>query len=109
VPRSKKRGAIPPLLHKPSWRGAQLKHRDNFTFTTTTTTTETSEASSNMVQQYIPEERTLQENKHSFVWSRAECPWVIYSAVVFRDMWHRCVRNIAMQSQTVQELSYYDL
>jgi hypothetical protein len=26
-------GAIPPLPNKPSWRGAQLKHRDNFTFT----------------------------------------------------------------------------
>jgi hypothetical protein len=25
-------GAIPPLPHMPSWRGAQLKHRDNFTF-----------------------------------------------------------------------------
>jgi hypothetical protein len=24
-------GAIPPLPNKPSWRGAQLKHRDNFT------------------------------------------------------------------------------
>jgi len=27
------RGAIPPLLDTPSWSGAQLKHRDNFTFT----------------------------------------------------------------------------
>jgi hypothetical protein len=27
------RGAILPLLNTPSWRGAQLKHRDNFTFT----------------------------------------------------------------------------
>jgi len=27
------RGAVPPLPHTPSWRGAQLKHRDNFTFT----------------------------------------------------------------------------
>jgi len=27
------RGAIPPLPHTPSWRGAQLKHRDSFTFT----------------------------------------------------------------------------
>jgi hypothetical protein len=26
------RGAIPPRLNSPSWRGAQLKHRDNFTF-----------------------------------------------------------------------------
>jgi hypothetical protein len=26
-------GAIPPLPNTPSWRGAQLKHRDNFTFT----------------------------------------------------------------------------
>jgi hypothetical protein len=25
--------AIPPLPNMPSWRGAQLKHRDNFTFT----------------------------------------------------------------------------
>jgi hypothetical protein len=25
-------GAIPPLPNMPSWRGAQLKHRDNFTF-----------------------------------------------------------------------------
>jgi hypothetical protein len=25
------RGAIPPLPNTPSWRGAQLKHRDNFT------------------------------------------------------------------------------
>jgi hypothetical protein len=33
VPRSRMRGAIPPLPNTPSWRGAQLKHRDNFTFT----------------------------------------------------------------------------
>jgi hypothetical protein len=26
-------GAITPLPNTPSWRGAQLKHRDNFTFT----------------------------------------------------------------------------
>jgi hypothetical protein len=26
------RGAINPLPNTPSWRGAQLKHRDNFTF-----------------------------------------------------------------------------
>jgi len=27
-------GAVPPVLPiTPSWRGAQLKHRDNFTFT----------------------------------------------------------------------------
>jgi hypothetical protein len=26
------RGAIPPLPNTPSWRNAQLKHRDNFTF-----------------------------------------------------------------------------
>jgi hypothetical protein len=26
-------GAIPPLPNTPSWRGAQLKHRDSFTFT----------------------------------------------------------------------------
>jgi hypothetical protein len=26
-------GAIPPFPNTPSWRGAQLKHRDNFTFT----------------------------------------------------------------------------
>jgi hypothetical protein len=32
-------GAIPPLSNTPSWRGAQLKHRDNFTFTFTLTTT----------------------------------------------------------------------
>jgi hypothetical protein len=25
------RGAITPLHNTPSWRGAQLKHRDNFT------------------------------------------------------------------------------
>jgi hypothetical protein len=25
--------AIPPLANTPSWRGAQLKHRVNFTFT----------------------------------------------------------------------------
>jgi hypothetical protein len=29
------RGAIFPLPNTPSWRGAQLKHRDNFTFTFT--------------------------------------------------------------------------
>jgi hypothetical protein len=28
-------GAIPPLPNTPSWRGAQLKHRDIFTFTFT--------------------------------------------------------------------------
>jgi len=27
------RGAIPPLPNMLSWRGAQLKHRDSFTFT----------------------------------------------------------------------------
>jgi hypothetical protein len=27
------RGAIPPVPNMISWRGAQLKHRDNFTFT----------------------------------------------------------------------------
>jgi hypothetical protein len=27
--RSRMHGAIPPLPHMPSWRGAQLKHRDN--------------------------------------------------------------------------------
>jgi len=26
------RGAITPLPNTPSWRGAQLKHRDTFTF-----------------------------------------------------------------------------
>jgi hypothetical protein len=26
-------GSIPPIPNTPSWRGAQLKHRDNFTFT----------------------------------------------------------------------------
>jgi len=26
------RGVTPPLPNTPSWRGAQLKHRDNFTF-----------------------------------------------------------------------------
>jgi hypothetical protein len=26
------RGDIPPLPQKSSWRGAQLKHRENFTF-----------------------------------------------------------------------------
>jgi len=29
------RGAIPPHPNTPSWRGAQLKHRNNFTFTFT--------------------------------------------------------------------------
>jgi hypothetical protein len=33
VLRSRKRGAISPLPNTSSWRGAQLKHRDNFTFT----------------------------------------------------------------------------
>jgi hypothetical protein len=28
-------GAIPSLPNTPSWHGAQLKHRDNFTFTFT--------------------------------------------------------------------------
>jgi len=28
-------GAIPPVPNKLSWRGAQLKHRDTFTFTVT--------------------------------------------------------------------------
>jgi hypothetical protein len=26
------RGAIPPIPNTPSWRGAQVKHRNNFTF-----------------------------------------------------------------------------
>jgi hypothetical protein len=33
VPQSRMHRAVPPLPHTPSWRGAQLKHRDNFTFT----------------------------------------------------------------------------
>jgi hypothetical protein len=33
LPRSRMSGAIPPLPQYASWRGAQLKHRDNFTFT----------------------------------------------------------------------------
>jgi hypothetical protein len=32
VPRSRTREAIPSHPNTPSWRGAQLKHRDNFTF-----------------------------------------------------------------------------
>jgi hypothetical protein len=28
-------GDVSPLPNTPSWRGAQLKHRDNFTFTFT--------------------------------------------------------------------------
>jgi len=32
VPRSRMCGAIPPLPSMHSWRGAQLKHTDNFTF-----------------------------------------------------------------------------
>jgi hypothetical protein len=31
------RGALPPLPNTPSWRGAQLKYRDNFTVTFTFT------------------------------------------------------------------------
>jgi hypothetical protein len=30
-------GAVPPLPNTPSWHGAQLKHRGNFTFTLTVT------------------------------------------------------------------------
>jgi len=30
VLRSVMRGSIPPLPHTPSWRGAQIKHRDSF-------------------------------------------------------------------------------
>jgi hypothetical protein len=33
VPRSKNEWRLPPLPNTPSWRGAQLKHRNNFTFT----------------------------------------------------------------------------
>jgi hypothetical protein len=33
VPRSKMLSAVPPLPNTPSWRGAQLKHRDYITFT----------------------------------------------------------------------------
>jgi hypothetical protein len=32
-------GAIPPLFNTPSWHGAQLKHKDNFTFSFTFTFT----------------------------------------------------------------------
>jgi hypothetical protein len=32
VPRSRMRGVIPPVPNTSSWRGAQLKHRGNFTF-----------------------------------------------------------------------------
>jgi hypothetical protein len=32
VSRLRMHGAIPPLPNTPSWRGAQLKHRDNFTY-----------------------------------------------------------------------------
>jgi hypothetical protein len=39
VPRSRMRGAIPPLPNTPSWSDAQLKkHMDNFTFTRRFTT-----------------------------------------------------------------------
>jgi hypothetical protein len=31
VPKSRMRGSIPPLPTTPSWRGAQLKNRDNLT------------------------------------------------------------------------------
>jgi hypothetical protein len=31
MPWSRRYGAISPLPNTPSWRGAQLKHRDNFT------------------------------------------------------------------------------
>jgi hypothetical protein len=37
IPRSRMRGAILPLPNTPSWRGAHLNHRDNFTFTFTFT------------------------------------------------------------------------
>jgi hypothetical protein len=37
VPRSRMRGAIPPLPNKPSWRDAQLQHRNNFSFISTLT------------------------------------------------------------------------
>jgi hypothetical protein len=33
MPRSRKHGAMPLLPNTPSWRGAHLKHRDNFTLT----------------------------------------------------------------------------
>jgi hypothetical protein len=39
VSRLRMRGAILPLPNTPSWRDAQLKHRDNFTFTFTFTFT----------------------------------------------------------------------
>jgi hypothetical protein len=35
VSRLRIRGAISPFPNTPSWRGAQLKHMDNFTFTLT--------------------------------------------------------------------------
>jgi len=33
MPRSRMRGAIPPFLDTPSWRGAELKHRYSFNLT----------------------------------------------------------------------------
>jgi hypothetical protein len=38
VPRSRMRGIYPHSLNTPSWRGAQLKHRDDF-FTLSNTVT----------------------------------------------------------------------
>jgi hypothetical protein len=41
------RGAIAPLPNTPSWRGAQLKHRDNFTFTFISEQSESSQGARN--------------------------------------------------------------
>jgi hypothetical protein len=48
-------GAIPPLPNTLSWRGAQLKHRDNFNFTFTFTFTyyRSTSVAGTAVTQYI--------------------------------------------------------
>jgi hypothetical protein len=48
------REAIPPSPNTPSWRGAQLNHRDNFTFTFTLSNSE--------FEQYRFNYRILQKN-----------------------------------------------
>jgi hypothetical protein len=46
------RGAISPLPNKPSWCGAQLKHRDSLTFCLTINSTNTAAVRTSKVAKY---------------------------------------------------------
>jgi hypothetical protein len=69
-------GGIPPLPNTPSWRGTQLKHRDNFT------STFTDQPLAEMIQVVS---NTLCSEIHKFinsVWNKEELPQLLESIIV---------------------------